>query len=403
MKPTFILMLVVWCLIGCQKTNSDPEGFGRLKLKNNTPEIVKEDFTQKYQLERISEVVLEEKEDYQLSVIGKICIGDNNNIYVLDQVGTKVMVYSPNGKVIKKIGGKIGDAPGEFDRISSIIVKGDTLICYDDMLQRISIFNGQGELLSYFNPHGIGIRPYGSAVAITRDNIVLHAQSDTLSTFPNDKSKASFTRLICALDFSGWPLKYFGEWNERTLDRQLLQIFPGVPFLTTDRTSGNTYLCLNEVPRILEYDSDFTLKRVINTETPITQMLPPREKKFSYFDYLKGHPPYSFISSFEVSQQHNTLAVIQAHVISKPDRELKKSPIEERKFYISIFDLKTGGLLITDHSLPIFSRLRAKDAMLTYPMDIDSNGLIYILEDHTPGQIMVGKYKVVSIKGNAVS
>lgn len=72
--------------------------------------------------------------------VNDIQIDSQGQIYVSDGINQCIHLFSPKGKFLRKIGRK-GKAPGEFHYIWGIqITKGDTLIVYDGVQYRITIY-----------------------------------------------------------------------------------------------------------------------------------------------------------------------------------------------------------------------------------------------------------------------
>ncbi|MFA3782619.1 6-bladed beta-propeller [Melioribacteraceae bacterium 4301-Me] len=90
-----------------------------------------------------SEIILKEDLIINSSDIGKvneIQIDGTGQIYISDGINQCIHLYSSKGKFIRKIGRK-GEAPGEFQYIWGIkITRGDTLVVYDGILYRITIY-----------------------------------------------------------------------------------------------------------------------------------------------------------------------------------------------------------------------------------------------------------------------
>ena len=72
--------------------------------------------------------------------INEVQIDSKGQIYISDGINQCIHLYSTNGKFIRKIGRK-GEAPGEYQYIWGIkITGGDSLIVYDGVQYRITIY-----------------------------------------------------------------------------------------------------------------------------------------------------------------------------------------------------------------------------------------------------------------------
>jgi hypothetical protein len=69
---------------------------------------------------------------YQFGFIQEIAVGQDSRIYVLDQLGRHVKVFSPDGVFERVVGGP-GDGPGELggNPMFLAVLPGDTLIVFD--------------------------------------------------------------------------------------------------------------------------------------------------------------------------------------------------------------------------------------------------------------------------------
>ena len=85
------------------------------------------------------------KEDFvinsdDIGKINEIQIDSKGQIYISDGINTCIHLFSSKGKFLRKIGKK-GEGPGEYQYIWGIqITKGDSLIVYDGVQYRITIY-----------------------------------------------------------------------------------------------------------------------------------------------------------------------------------------------------------------------------------------------------------------------
>lgn len=106
-------------------------------------------------LETLPDLVAEEEirigdrddPDYGFSRVYSLDVGEDGNVFVLESLVPEIRVYSPEGTLLRRIG-KRGEGPGEFQGGPSFGVLGDTLWTVDRGLNRITIFDLGGDVLS---------------------------------------------------------------------------------------------------------------------------------------------------------------------------------------------------------------------------------------------------------------
>ena len=82
-----------------------------------------------------------------LTQIGQIVIGPDGLFYVSQPLNRNVRVYDARG-ALRRVIGKEGEGPGEFEGIASIGLLRDTLYVSDDQLLRVSFFTLDGAFLT---------------------------------------------------------------------------------------------------------------------------------------------------------------------------------------------------------------------------------------------------------------
>jgi hypothetical protein len=85
--------------------------------------------------------------DQALVSIPEVSLGADGRIYVGQARDLQIRVYSPDGRLLTRIGRK-GEGPGELMSINSIGLRGDTLYVSDFRLQRLSFFAPDGTFLT---------------------------------------------------------------------------------------------------------------------------------------------------------------------------------------------------------------------------------------------------------------
>jgi hypothetical protein len=81
------------------------------------------------------------------SRVSGLDIDDDGNIFVLEASVPEIRVYSPEGALLRRIGRR-GGGPGEFETAPRFGVIGDTVWTVDTRVNRISLFDRDGSLLS---------------------------------------------------------------------------------------------------------------------------------------------------------------------------------------------------------------------------------------------------------------
>ncbi|MBT8398521.1 MAG: hypothetical protein KJN92_16215, partial [Gemmatimonadetes bacterium] len=85
--------------------------------------------------------------DIGFSRLSSVDIDDDGNIYALEGLAREIRVFSPDGQLRGRIGGR-GEGPGEFETSPRFGVSGDTVWTIDTRLNRITLFKRDGTVLS---------------------------------------------------------------------------------------------------------------------------------------------------------------------------------------------------------------------------------------------------------------
>lgn len=84
--------------------------------------------------------------EYTFHRIAALRAGPNGGVYVLDGGDNVVRVYDSDGNHVRNFGGA-GEGPAEFRSASHLLITGDTVTIYDWRLQKLALFDLDGELL----------------------------------------------------------------------------------------------------------------------------------------------------------------------------------------------------------------------------------------------------------------
>jgi DNA-binding beta-propeller fold protein YncE len=114
--------------------------------------------------------------DHKVGKPTGMSIGPDGNVWIADTHYYRVLVYTPEGKLLKTIGGRKGDKPGQFGLVTSIVhdSAGNCYISEYGDFDRIQKFSPEGKFIRQWGGHGSEpgqfIRPQKMAVD-DRDHI----------------------------------------------------------------------------------------------------------------------------------------------------------------------------------------------------------------------------------------
>jgi hypothetical protein len=101
-----------------------------------------------------------EDPDLGFSRIGNVVVDRDRQIFVFELMDKNIRVYSPDGELLRRIGGP-GEGPGEFGFAASIGVTGDTLWALESFARRMVLFDRLGTLLSSRRFQGVSVALQG--------------------------------------------------------------------------------------------------------------------------------------------------------------------------------------------------------------------------------------------------
>jgi len=99
-----------------------------------------------------------------------LSIGRDGNVLVADTHYFRVLVYSPEGKLLRTIGGTHGQKPGEFDLVTDVVQdrQGNYYVSQYGEYDRVQKYSPEGQFLLYWGGHGSGpgefLRPQNLAI-----------------------------------------------------------------------------------------------------------------------------------------------------------------------------------------------------------------------------------------------
>lgn len=84
-----------------------------------------------------------------------LAIGRGGNVLVADTHYYRLLVYSPEGKLLQTIGGVAGQKPGQFIRPESLAIdRNDHIWVADACNHRIQVFDSKGNLIRFWGTQG---------------------------------------------------------------------------------------------------------------------------------------------------------------------------------------------------------------------------------------------------------
>jgi len=229
-----ILLICFGLIIGCtqpQKSYTIEEVNGISKVINSKQEIIP------FELE--PEVVIgNDESDLYFSRISQICEDENGNIYILDSGESAITVLDPDGKFIRKIGGK-GKGPGEFIRPNSMMfTKNGNILISDTGNYRFQILDDKGNYINSYIPED---DMPGTTCYDNNGNIVNHN-----SSFSWGISDPSLFNLYDT------EMNKIGKFGELLLDDDAnLQHFNNMGSMITNS--------LNQIIFVRELDNEYTI------------------------------------------------------------------------------------------------------------------------------------------------
>jgi hypothetical protein len=93
------------------------------------------------------------------------------NLAIADGGNHRILLFSPNGELIRQLG-RQGDGPGEFRFLAGLYSAGDTLVAYDAMLARVSLWEQSGSSIRTVNLPKVDDRPVSVAGVLSSDQYV---------------------------------------------------------------------------------------------------------------------------------------------------------------------------------------------------------------------------------------
>ncbi|HZD03901.1 MAG TPA: hypothetical protein VE173_03255, partial [Longimicrobiales bacterium] len=90
------------------------------------------------------------------SQVGGVDVDRDGNVYVVEGAVPEIRVYDPEGRLVRRIGRR-GGGPGEFEGPPRFGVVGDTVWAVDVSVNRITLFDRRGTVLSAARTDGLQV------------------------------------------------------------------------------------------------------------------------------------------------------------------------------------------------------------------------------------------------------
>jgi hypothetical protein len=201
-----------------------------------------------------------------IGVVAQVVVDEEGNSYLLDQQLSQVLVYGPDGGLVRTIG-REGAGPGEFRMAAGMcMLPGGYIGVFQMMPGRIVVFDREGNSLPDLATPGEGVMTIISGAKVSGQGLVIVLQESSLN-----ESKITLRQSIRRMETDGsvgpalWEtardidpahMELGGEANAVPV----WEVTPdGVVFLSTqyDRYSIDIYDASNELVRVVdrEYES----------------------------------------------------------------------------------------------------------------------------------------------------
>jgi hypothetical protein len=114
--------------------------------------------------------------EYILTQAGSVAIGSDGSIYVGQSRDRRIRVYDSRGRYVRDVG-RQGAGPGEFQSVSAMGWRADTLWVTDFVQSRVNLFSREGRVLDVLTINGptlpgISTRPTPPAALLADGSIV---------------------------------------------------------------------------------------------------------------------------------------------------------------------------------------------------------------------------------------
>ncbi|MDQ7051574.1 MAG: 6-bladed beta-propeller [candidate division KSB1 bacterium] len=360
MKQILISIYVFSLFAGCRNDQNLEDRLIRRAGYENTHALLK-----------IDEIRLQENKNNIIGIITSMQISSKGEIFINDVSSAKIHVYSQSGKFLRSIG-SFGQGPGEFERNVEIRLSSNKLGVLDVGLKRISFFTMDGKYLNLINlaedPETLFIM---GRFDFSPNERRIYVEGISKKVEPDEICDKSF--ILVAYNSRLRPVTRGGEFDP--FARKFCHQHNKKSFVRVD-SSGNIYVLPYMVPRVTVYSPRFERLKRINFYNEYWK-LPFSES--NPFDYTNPQIAHSRVLGMEIGKITGNLFIHHGW----KDYEKSTRGNEIIHFYLTVIDSK-GNFLIGGHSLQVPG-----------PITIDHDENIYFLLEDTPGNRIIGKFKII--------
>ena len=298
------------------------------------------------------EIILQENSEILISSIKDVDVDSKENIWIIDWDGGQLVKYDKYGKNSLLIAKK-GKGPGELYRPESIFIDNSDHVYVANILDRISMFDGNGKFINAFVPTD-GHRPT-TCIAAFKAKIILGGRNIGLG-----KNDATMIHLYSK---NGEYIKSFFKMDERFITKNL-SLYRAA-FFDVDE---NGIICAVQPVnyKISVFDINGNLIKSFGRKPRYYKTPQKLTDKIEYNKKLFDNWKKSFTYVRDIFIDKNKVIVCSQNYIGNG----------LYRYFIDIYDLKSGALIL--------SGIKSND-----PLKRVKNGNYYftkIIEGRTEGE-----------------
>jgi len=206
--------------------------------------------------EKVRDVQLSTQRDALIGRVTDLVIASDGRIIVADDMGRQVLMFSPEGKFLRRIG-RFGDGPGEYHSPSLVTVDPEqNIYVFDPTLAKVFIFDAEGNFKRL-----IFTREFVSRMAATSSGVYLQE-----FTFQGRNS-------IFQYDTTGKLIRTFSSIPENFREL-LMRLSAGGGLVADDQ--GNLYQITVAKYEILKFSPDGSLMAKFARTPPFLKPYPEK-------------------------------------------------------------------------------------------------------------------------------
>lgn len=348
---------IILFLIGCSKSENDPTYY--------THTII--------ELEKTGEFILS-GDNVTLGRIETPAIvikrQGSKKILFYDAAQNQILIADTMGFILQTIG-SVGSGPEEFRHITSFGIDKDTIIVTDGSLDLVKKFTLDGTLIGMHESMAKdNLWPRSNRLYATNDYYYFGVQESDVSNENNHwKSK-----IIAKYTKNGTLVDVFGSYHPSLVGSGLLYNYANL----LQRKDGDFYTTHRTSYQIQRFSGkNGTLVSSFGVLSPYFKQSDERPNVYdSREEKNKINTKYSGVDDAFVSKDY-----LAFHFFNiKEEYWVTRDPNDQENFF-QIYDL--NDKYVGDIILPY------------YPLSMDNDNVIYLLEDDNPDQFKVGMYEMV--------